>query len=60
MPNKTPPRDMVMLVDDSHDELGLLVDAFEQAGFTALARPAVMRLWGCSTGSCPIWSCSTR
>ncbi len=28
---------MVLLVDDSHDELGLLVDAFEQAGFTALA-----------------------
>ncbi len=28
---------MVMLVDDNHDELGLLVDAMEQAGFTALA-----------------------
>jgi len=28
---------MVMLVDDSQDELGLLVDAMEQAGFTAFA-----------------------
>lgn len=37
MQNSLQPRDMVMLVDDSHDELRLLVDAFEQAGFTALA-----------------------
>jgi DNA-binding response OmpR family regulator/DNA-binding CsgD family transcriptional regulator len=37
MPNNAQQRDMVMLVDDSHDELGLLVDAVENAGFTALA-----------------------
>ncbi len=37
MPNNPRQRDMVMLVDDSHDELGMLVDAVENAGFTALA-----------------------
>ena len=37
MPNSDQSRDIVVLVDDNHDELGLLVDAFEQAGFTALA-----------------------
>src|ERR1700709_1969356 len=40
MPNNPLPRDVVMLVDDNPDELGMLAEAMEQAGFGVLAAPS--------------------
>jgi DNA-binding NarL/FixJ family response regulator len=40
MQGDRPAGDLLLLVDDSRDELGLLVDAAELAGFTALAATA--------------------